>query len=296
MQGYITLALDRQKYFDMAVNLARSIRYFDPKRPISVLINDGIVVPDEVRGLFDRVIVMPATPDYMGCAYKLLVYEHTPYDETMFIDSDCLIARDDMDRHWGAASVSDFTMTGDKTTSGQWNRLDIAEAIAELGIPYVVRMNSGVFYFRKSEQARAVFARMNELYATQRDKLSNTHQSRAGQYADEPFFGIAMGQFQLEPVNDPGGTGSWMVTTWQARDCSIDPARGTSYLKKPRRYLGHPRLLTYSWAKHTPSVFHFISLKPKADYDRACAFFATAAAQGRTIDTDRAGGRAGAAA
>jgi hypothetical protein len=296
MQGYITLALDRQKYFDMAVNLARSIRYFDPKRPISVLINDGIVVPDDVRDLFDQVIVMPATPDYMGCAYKLLVFDHAPYDETMFVDSDCLIARDDMDRHWRAASASYFCMTGDKATSGQWNRLDIAKAVAEFRLPYVVRMNSGVFYFRRNEQARAVFARMNELYAHHRDRISNTHQARAGQYADEPFFGMVMGQFQLEPINDPDGAGSWMATTWQAKDCAIDPARGVSSLKKPRRYLGHPALLTYSWAKLTPSIFHFISLQPKADYARACAFFADAATQGRTFDMDRAAGRTGAAA
>lgn len=296
MQGYITLALDRQKYFDMAVNLARSIRYFDPKRPISVLINAAIAVSDDVRGLFDQVIVMPAVPDYMGCAYKLLVYDHAPYDETMFIDSDCLIARDDMDRHWGGASRADFTMTGDKTTSGQWNRLNIAEAIADLGVPYVVRMNSGVFYFRKSEGAKALFAYMNDLYAHQRDKLSNTHQSRAGQYADEPFFGIAMGRFGLEPVNDPDGAGSWMATTWRARKCLIDPARGASHMEKPRRYIGHPALFTYVWAKLNPSIFHFIGLKPKADYDRAAAFFATAVAGGRTYDLDLARRRDGTAA
>lgn len=40
MQGYITVALDHARYMDMALNLARSLKYFDPERQRYLVYND----------------------------------------------------------------------------------------------------------------------------------------------------------------------------------------------------------------------------------------------------------------
>lgn len=273
MQGYVTIALDKQKYVDMAVNLAKSIRYFDPTRPVCLIYNERVDLPEGVLSVFDDTVLLQSDDDYIGCMNKIRIYDVSPYEETMYIDADCLLAKDDMDRHWQNASKRYFGMTGDKSTKGQWNALSIADVCREFAIQYIVRMNSGVFYFKKCQEAEAFFLRLKVLYENYRDKLSNIHQGRAGQYADEPFFGTAMGEFRIDPVDGGPSVGSWMVTTWRARRCRLDPASGTSYLEKPSRYLFRPPIFPIAWVKHSPTVYHFIGLKPAAVYERAVAFF-----------------------
>ncbi|MTJ83675.1 MAG: hypothetical protein F8N37_22030 [Telmatospirillum sp.] len=281
MQGYVTVALDKQKYVDMAVNLARSIRYFDPGRPVCLIYNEKVSLPQGDDAVFTDKVLLPADPDYVGCTNKIRLYDVSPYDESMYIDADCLLAKADIDRHWRAASKSYFGMTGDKCTSGVWNDMSIEKTCRDFNIPYVVRMNSGVFYFRKCPESKAFFDRLDVLYRNHRDDLSNIHQGRAGQYADEPLFGTAMGEFRIDPVDGGPSEGSWMVTTWRARRCRMDPAAGVSYLEKPSRFFIRAPLFPHGWVKHSPTIFHFIGLKPESVYAGASHFFKDALRAGK---------------
>ena len=277
MEGYVTLALDRQKYLDMAVNLARSVHYFDKTRPICLLHNSGVTVSEEAAACFDVVREMPDQEGYLGCANKLRVFEHSPFEKSMYIDADCMMVLDDIGRHWRRCAGY-FSMTGDKKTAGRWYGLDIAEICAKFGAPYVVEMNSGVFAFDKSAAAARFFDHLHALFADHREALSSIHQGRAGQYADEPLFGTAMGQFNLEPVDGPPGEGSWMVSTWRARNCLFDPARNISRIDKPRGYYWNCPILPKGWVRHSPTIAHFIGLRPERPYRRLAEFFRSGAA------------------
>ncbi len=273
MQGYITIALGPQKYVDMAVNLAKSIRFFDPTRPICLIHDAHVILSDADRGVFDDLRLLTADPAYVGVANKIRIYDVSPYDETMYIDADCLLGRGDIDRHWQKAAKHYFTMTGEKAVSGTWNDLDIANICQNFSIPYVVRMNSGVLYFKKSTETAAFFAKVNWLYHNHRTTISNIHQSRTNQYADEPLFGVAMGMFGLSPVEGSAAEGSWMVTTWRARRCRVDLATGEWSLEKPKGYwFGIPLpILARGWIKHTPTIYHFI--KAEARLRTCCSIF-----------------------
>jgi hypothetical protein len=273
MQGYITIAMDRERYVDMALNLARSLKYFDPKRPRCLVYNNKVTLPPETASLFDHVVNLADMPDYIGCMNKLRLYEATPFEETMYIDADCLLVKPDIDRHWAALSQNYFGMTGEKRTTGTWNNLDFEKVCKALSIPYVVQMNSGVFYFQKGPEAQRFFDRLHELYRDHRDLLSNIHQGRAGQYADEPFLGAAMGEFRIDPLGGTAEEGSLMVTTWRARNCSFDPARGASRIDKPSRYWFGIGQLPRSWVVHSPTIAHFIGLKPQKVYEETSRFF-----------------------
>jgi len=277
LEGYITLALDHPRYLAMAVNLARSLAYFDPKRPRCLVYNDGVTITPDVRHVFHDLVRIDARPGYLGCMNKIRLYDLTPYDRTMYIDADCLLVKGDIDRHWVALANSEFVMTGEKRTSGSWNRLDFRAVCEELKIPYVVQMNSGVFAFSRGERARLFFERLQTLYRDHRDLLSNIHQSRKGQYADEPFFGAAMGEFGFSPTGGRAEDGSWMVTTWNAKNCRFDPFRGESRIDKPSRYWFGVRHFPREWVVHSPTIAHFIGLKPKSVYARAASFFIDAA-------------------
>lgn len=272
-QGYLTVALDFDRYVDMAVNLACSIRHFDKSRPICLVHNDKVHISETAKKVFTHFVCLTPREGYLGCMNKILLDEVSPFGETMYVDADCLLVKDDIDRHWRQLAMQYFSMTGDKRTSGRWNSLDIATVRERFSIPHVVQMNSGVFYFRKSAETTRFFNRLRELYRDYRDLLSNIHQSRAGQYADEPFFGVAMAEFGLNPVAGAPGSGSLMVTTWRARNCAFDPARQISRIDKPQSYWFGIPYLTRRWVQHSPTIAHFIALKPRRVYDRTAQYF-----------------------
>jgi hypothetical protein len=272
MEGYITLALDRQIYYDMAVNLARSVRYFDKARPICLLHNAEITIDDLAGSCFDYIIEMPHKEGYLGCANKFRVFEHSPFEKSMYIDADCMMVLNDIDRHWRRCTGY-FSITGDKTTSGKWYDLDIAKVCANFGIPYVVEMNSGVFVFDKSAEAAKFFDHLDGLFANHRNSLSKIHQGREGQYADEPLFGTAMGQFSLEPVDAPPNEGAWMISTWQARNCFFDPANNIARIDKPTGHYWNCPILPRGWVRHSPTIAHFIGLRPQRSYRDLAEFF-----------------------
>ncbi|HEY2008390.1 MAG TPA: hypothetical protein VGH23_05340 [Rhizomicrobium sp.] len=277
MQGYLTVALDQDRYVDMAVNLARSLRHFDKTRPICLVYNDKVSLGPDAKGAFTHFVNMPVREDYLGCMNKIRLDEASPFDETMYVDSDCLLVKGDIDRHWSRMSSGFFSMTGGKRQTGHWNSMDIAKTCEMFSIAYVVQMNSGVFYFKKGDEASRFFERLRELYNKHRDQLSNIHQGRKGQYADEPFFGVAMGEFGLEPLGGTPEQGSLMVTTWRAKNCDFRPEVEFSRIDKPASYWFGVSLLPRHWVRHSPTIAHFIGLKPRRLYERTANYFRRAA-------------------
>ena len=268
-QGYITIATGSKSYVDMAKFLALSVKANDPKRPIALLTDSSTLIPEDIKALFSHVIEMPKVAGYIGCLNKLRIYDFSPFDESMFIDSDCLIVKDDMDRHWQNFSASDVNLAGDKVTKGHWYNFDIATVISALKIPYMVKMNSGVIYFKKNDQAKSFFTLCNELTKEHKELLSCSHR-RVEQLADEPFIGAALGIMQIEPLGYRPEDGSLMITTVGAKDCDFDPIKHVSNIKKPTGYYILNRIWAKSWVKHSPSIAHFVQLKPLKVYKKAC--------------------------
>lgn len=270
MEGYVTLAMGSQRYFDMACMLALSLRFHDPARRICLIHDRNISLPPHAAAVFDDHVEIPVDETYFGCANKLRVGRLSPYDRTMFVDADCLLAKSDIARVWINHTGQFFNMTGDVRTSGQWNVLDIAKACAQFDVPYVVQMNSGVFYWERGDKAEAFFAYLNDLYATQRHTISQSHRNVRNQYNDEPFFGIGMGRFGLRPLEPPAGAGSWMVSTWRARRTEMDIARGRVSIQKPAGFRVLGRFWAKRWVQHSPTILHFISLRPARVYSSQC--------------------------
>jgi len=268
-QGYITLALGASKYYEMAINLAVSVKVFDSRRPIS-LIHDGSVDVARLIPHFDQLILIEPLEGFVGCANKLRLFPYSPYVETMFIDSDCLLVKPDMDRHWLRFSEDDFSIAGLRRTSGIYGNygIDIAEACSRLGIPFLATGNSGVMYFRRTERAKAVFDRATDYFLGD-NALKVAHGTVSGQVADEPAFGAAMGAFGISPVDYTPEEGTVMTATWRARRTRANLDTGKILVEKPLgpfKLFG--RFFPKEWITHSPTVLHFIGLKPTRLYDR----------------------------
>ncbi|MEO1150679.1 MAG: hypothetical protein AAFW83_06770 [Pseudomonadota bacterium] len=271
-QGYIFLATGHRKYFEMAISAAMSAKWMDPDKKVC-LIHDGVganasSLPDYASDIFDDLVVFEPEDGFVGVMNKMLIYDLCPYDEAFFVDGDCFVMKKDMDRHWAKFGRHDFTFAGEPVSNGSWYGFDIAKACTDAQVPYLVRGNTGVFFFRKSDTARTVFDTAKTFVREKPAILGVTHQNRAGQYSDEPFLGAAMGATGVTPVSYTAAEGSIMVTTLYARFCKGDLESEISQLKKPSSGLPTDRFWALKYVTHSPSIMHFIGLKPRKLFDK----------------------------
>jgi hypothetical protein len=266
-RGYIFLATGDRHYYEMAINAALSARWKDPGKK-HCLIHGQDELPDYVHEAFDDLVELPRLSNYHGVMNKMRLYDICPYDEAFFIDADCFIVKDDMNRHWDKFSTQDVAMAGDRATSGSWYGFDIAAACVAVDAPYLVRGNSGVFFFRKSEAAEAIFEDARHLVAEGGQTLGVIHQGKDHQLADEPFMAAAMGRAHIEPVSYTPEEGSVMITTLYAKGINADMETGSCTIKKPAPHplfgsLPTDRFFALNYVQHQPTILHFINLKPK---------------------------------
>lgn len=80
---------------------------------------------------------------------------------------------------------------------------DAATLCRLLDIPYLSAFNAGVMYFERTAASKAVFDKVLSLFdGPHRDAISYRYK-HAGEYADEPFFGAALGALDIAPFEPP---------------------------------------------------------------------------------------------
>jgi len=276
-EGYLILATGPAKYIEMARNLAASIRVMDPARRICLVHDEHAVLAVADAKYFDDQAVLPDDPVYPGFMNKIRLYPTSPYRRTMFVDADCLMVKRDVDRWWRAAEGLPFAIGGNPQRHGEWKGADVAQLLRQEGAPYLVQMNSGVFCFDDSPQARDFFTGLNDFYLRRKDFLCVGLHRGAPAQTDEIYIGLWMGLNNMlgacRNSREQGQDMSWMVSTWRGFGIRMDPARDIARLRKPRRStMGIPNPLG-GWDLLSPTVLHCIGLKPAPLYRRLAAYF-----------------------
>lgn len=264
--GYITLACGNDLYLQLAINLALSLKLNDSSRPVCLIHDEAIDLGRVPTNVFDNLVLLPSDDKFIGCANKIRLLEASPYAKSLYIDSDSILVKNDMDRHWAKLSGQYFNLEGTARSTGTWYGFDISELCRRLSIPHIVQMNSGVFYFEQGPQAQVFFDRVRKFYDLESQLLGRIHQGRTGQLADEPFFGAAMGAMAIEPLDQEASEDAIMKTTVWSRNCKFDPFTHLSRLQKASGYFVH-KIWARSWDWYSPSIAHFVGLKPSALYN-----------------------------
>jgi hypothetical protein len=99
-RGYLLLAFGRY-YIDEASNLVRTLRKFGDEYPVSILCNREDIEYITSIKLFDKIIpfnfdnefsTLDKTPfEKYGGTPKILMVDYSPYDETIYTDTDMLV-------------------------------------------------------------------------------------------------------------------------------------------------------------------------------------------------------------
>lgn len=252
-EGYLTLATGRQHYVELAVNLALSVKHKD-RRPVALLHEERVEVPASHRPYFDVIIEAKGERLLPGLDAKLLLQDYSPFERTVFIDSDCLMVKPDVGRFWGALRGHPLTVVGDVIRRGPYCKFqDVAELVARMGLPHMVRHNGGFMYFEKSEAARRAFAQARAYYEDQKDFLSYLHSDASKGYNEEPLFAAAMALLGLKPVPPSEN----LIYTARKGPYDIEVLRG-------RCAYGEGPVVS-------PTFVHFVRLEPREVYVRETA-------------------------
>lgn len=198
--GFITMAYGPDRYMRQAETLARSLRLHMPGIPLA-LVTDRTDPGD----LFD--VVVPMLPfSNAGTLHKISLYDYSPFEETLFIDSDCVVVRP-FHEQLSAISRHDFAPVVNKCLKAGEQDLwleDVGKALQAVGGTCFPKFNGGVYFFRKGDEAASIFRGAHDILSRAAE-LGVKDFDRAGP-GDETLIGLAMAQHGGLKLYDDHGT------------------------------------------------------------------------------------------
>lgn len=194
-RGFVTIATGSDHYYKLAYELMRSYRRNGGNAwPFAILAERE----NEYTKAFDKVVLIPdATRSYMD---KVRLFDYLPYDETIFIDADCLIYGK-VDDWWDAFGKSgDFSCFGcayeDLNTELGWFRWDGMGEYKDR-IRFIPSFSGGVYYVRSTPEAGEAFRIAKDAAARYSEFPFAIFKSPA----DEPVLALGMAVCGFRPVD-----------------------------------------------------------------------------------------------
>lgn len=264
-KGFLTVATGDYFHY-LAINMRNSYHYSQKRKyPLCVITDpDGEAI---LREYFDDVVVIPQKND--GYINKLRIQSLSPYDETIFIDADTLIVRDISD-WWEVFEKSCFDVAvwgwNVPIDSPRAGKLISEKAAQKYGITRYIGFNGGVYYFKKTPKAAAIYSRAMELldcYIEDEQHLFN------GKKGDEPVMAIALIENGVYGVEDPDK--KRMFCTPGMSNLKIDLLAGKCSFQK-YDYMVYPAVMHWGTGETYKPVYRreirilnsFLAKKPRS--------------------------------
>jgi hypothetical protein len=254
-RGVLTLAFGKPLYIEMAKSLARSLILHDPKLKRAVVTDSD---DPDLHQLFS--VVIPYRPEYgNNVRQKMHLDLYSPFEETLFIDSDSLILRS-LDSIWEAFRNVDFGATANQTTLSKGFKdeyMDVDFILSKFGLEGIPKFNGGLYYFNSRSHAVSDTAR-----SLLKDYVSlRFTEFRNDGPADEPLYQVAMAIHGLQST-DMGKGGMWTPIKAVGK-IKLDIVNGVCQFTKIIGSPPTPRLVE-------PEVMHFATFTDSVMYRREC--------------------------
>lgn len=160
-----------------------------------------------------------------GRALKYGTAEASPFDETIFVDADCIVLGG-MDDLFGVLESTDMAMTGELLTAADdrdHHGFSTTELIRRFGLETYLKTNSGLFCFRR-EAALAIMAECLACYRGEVLRQLRWTTLLGKWLGDEIAFGIVGGRRRLGTLPKPD------AMYWPEEFPSLDLRRPTKPL------------------------------------------------------------------
>lgn len=160
-RGFVIMAVGNKQYRACADTLARSIHNAMPGSKVS-LITDWYT---QNNGIYDRIITLPYN-DVDSSDWKLAndwqVYQASPYDETIKLESDMYITRN-IDYWWDVLKDRDLNISttirdirGDITTNSFYRKTFVDSKLPDV--------YNAITYFKKSDLAQQFYSLVRTIF------------------------------------------------------------------------------------------------------------------------------------
>jgi hypothetical protein len=225
-RGYLTLAARDPRYLEMAVDMALSLREHT-RLPVALAADDALAQVARARyaAAFDQITLVPER-FRKGRALKFGSAEASPYEQTMFIDADCLVLGD-LDHLWSALDTTDMAMTGEQLTAGEDRKhhgFSTRGLIHRFGLNTYLKTNSGLFCFKRTP-ALSIMEECRVCHETEvLRRLRWQALLGSGWLGDEIAFGIVGGRRGLGTLPKPD------AMYWPGEFATLDLGRPTKPL------------------------------------------------------------------
>ena len=195
--GVLTMAYGDERFIKQAELLAISIKVNMPHLPVA-LVSD---VKETHSPWFDYVV--PFDPALGGgMKQKLYLDKYSPFQETLYVDSDCIVSRP-FEEELREIREYDFTPVCDTylTSANAYEYVaDFKGVMEKLGISRKPEFNGGLFFFKKNRAAVAIFDSARDLLNRQTE-LGIRNFDRHGPN-DETLYSLALGMQNSAVYND----------------------------------------------------------------------------------------------
>lgn len=224
-RGYVIIAHGPPRYYRQAEVAAKSALMMDDEADV-LIYADGPFAGrlKEMDGLFDRVKVrkMTGRPSRLeGNAKQLCLWELSPFNETIYIDSDVIKAKrkDALGISiWSRLEGMGVGIAGQIIGPGAKWRIPVEPVLEKFEISGICQNNGGVIYFDRSPKSETFFNRALQLHDARIPEISIQHVTGGG-LANEPFWAVAAMQAGVEPLATSTG---FNISTRNMAGWSID--------------------------------------------------------------------------
>ncbi len=161
LRAILTLATGKPAYIKMAVNLARSFRWWHRRSDIKfVLATDQKQLLPSDLGDID---VIELGPNQFGTGFtpKLYLDQLAPAQQTLFIDADCLCVGN-LEQVFARFAGRKVSVVGGSISSGEWFG-DVEAICRKFSVPALPKFNGGLYYLEKGELSSRVYTTAREL-------------------------------------------------------------------------------------------------------------------------------------
>lgn len=253
-RGVLTIAHGAPKYIRMAINLAMSIKVHDPNLPIALVTDSS---DPKLSKYFDIIVDIDMSRG-KGLVQKLYLLDYSPFEETIFIDADCLAAKSVLpffDQFTGK-SVGAY---GQIRSEGTCFSFDVQHVMKTLNLPYAQFVFGGFYYVKRSEEASAIFRFAQSVIP--RYEEFGIRQS-ANQVNDEPLMGLGMSAYHNTAI--PWSDSLIRHPMGETIEISLDVLRGRcTFIAEGQRV--EPQVIHFLWYKTRSFFYQREILKLKLD-------------------------------
>lgn len=153
-RGFITLATGKDMYYEFAKNLLLSYKlYCDSPYPFAIMCDRE----NEITAMFDEVVILENPTISYFDKFELLI--KAPFDETIFIDSDCL-AYANLNDFWDYfANADDFSAAGTNYPLDSDLGLFYRDHIGDYRdrVQCKPDIHGGLYFIRRGETCQAIY-------------------------------------------------------------------------------------------------------------------------------------------